>query len=204
MKGGCRYGMPQQILCDNGPCWSARGLGLSGLEAWLVRLNVDVIHGRPYHPQTQGKEERFHRTLKAEVISTRQNWNDLGHCAEAFAKWQEVYNFERTHESNNDEIPGDHYHPSDRCYAEEMESVEVDSHYLDRDLKRKVDRSGNISLKGCLYYVGVGLHGDRVGLRANSEGYTVYYGWKLLGLIDPKTEAKKKGRSTAMREVGSD
>ena len=46
---------------------------------WLLRLGVGVSHGRPYHPQTQGKDERFHRTLKAEVLSGRQ-FADLAAC----------------------------------------------------------------------------------------------------------------------------
>lgn len=196
-----RYGMPQQILCDNGPCWSARGIGLSGLEAWLIRLDVDVIHGRPYHPQTQGKEERFHRTLDVEVISTRKNWHDLAHCARAFAPWRQVYNFERPHESLGDEVPGNYYQPSTRCYSDQLEAGEVSAHYLDGDLTRKVDRSGNISLHGCHYYVGVGLQGERVGLRACEEGYTVHYAWKLLGMIDPRTGVKTQSRTTPIKKI---
>jgi transposase InsO family protein len=39
------------------------------LRVWLLKLGVDVIYARPHHPQTKGKNERFHRTLKAEVLS---------------------------------------------------------------------------------------------------------------------------------------
>ena len=68
-----RYGVPGAILSDNGPPWGSRGRdgNWTRLGAWLVRRGVRVLHGRPGHPQTQGKEERFHRTFKAEAIGAR-------------------------------------------------------------------------------------------------------------------------------------
>jgi len=57
-----RYGLPENLLCDNAPPWSGCGGEWTALAIWLVRLGIRVLHGRPYHPQTQGKEERFHRT----------------------------------------------------------------------------------------------------------------------------------------------
>src|SRR5579872_1993809 len=65
-----RYGVPERILADNGPPWGEPEGGWTVLAVWLLRLGIGLTHGRPYHPQTQGKDERFHRTLKAEVIST--------------------------------------------------------------------------------------------------------------------------------------
>ena len=60
-----RYGLPKAILTDNGSPWgTCGGTGPSGFEVWLMRLGVRLLHGRPYHPQTQGKDERFHRTLE--------------------------------------------------------------------------------------------------------------------------------------------
>ena len=64
-----RYGLPDRILADNGGPWgNANANPWTRLGLWLLQLGVSVSHGRPYHPQTQGKEERFHRTLKAEVL----------------------------------------------------------------------------------------------------------------------------------------
>ena len=60
-----RYGLPDQMLMDNGPPWGdTGGEPFTIFSVWLLRLGVAVSHGRPRHPQTQGKDERFHRTLK--------------------------------------------------------------------------------------------------------------------------------------------
>ena len=61
------------MLMDNGTPWAVthRRGGYTKLSVWLLRHNIRVIHGRPYHPETQGKEERFHRTLQAEVLRGR-------------------------------------------------------------------------------------------------------------------------------------
>jgi len=92
-----RYGLPDRILCDNGPPWGdAHGMPTT-LGVWLLLHGVKVSHGRPYHPQTQGKEERFHKTLKAEVLSRRTVWKDLADCQGAFDKWREIYNHKRPH-----------------------------------------------------------------------------------------------------------
>lgn len=55
------YGLPVQILCDNGPAWSCsqHRNAVGKLEAWLIRVGVEVIHGRPYHPQTRAKRNAF-------------------------------------------------------------------------------------------------------------------------------------------------
>jgi transposase InsO family protein len=67
-----RYGLPLAMLMDGGSRWSDPGGDpLTRFSVWLMRLGVRVAHGRPYHPRTQGKEERFHRTFKAEVTSGR-------------------------------------------------------------------------------------------------------------------------------------
>jgi transposase InsO family protein len=74
-----RYGLPLAMLMDGGLPWSYPGEALTAFSVWLMRLGVRVKHGRPRHPQTQGKEERFHRTFKAEVVSGR-SFRDLSDC----------------------------------------------------------------------------------------------------------------------------
>src|SRR5215203_2419228 len=67
-----RYGLPVAILTDNGPPWGTSGAGgVTALEAWLLRLGVGLWHGRAYHPQTQGKVERFPGTVAAALPDHR-------------------------------------------------------------------------------------------------------------------------------------
>jgi len=68
-----QYGLPAQINTDNGAPWGSPSSPgqLTPLTIWLVRLGIKVTWSRPRHPQTNGKNERFHRSLKAEVLSGR-------------------------------------------------------------------------------------------------------------------------------------
>ena len=68
-----RYGMPHTILVDNGSPWgSDLSHPFTPLTVWIVHLGIRVVHSRPYHPQTLGKLERFHRSLKAELLQGGQ------------------------------------------------------------------------------------------------------------------------------------
>lgn len=64
LAGGAHWGLPAMVLSDNGTCFA--GVGGNGVtfEALLAAAGIRWIHSRPYHPQTCGKIERFHSTLK--------------------------------------------------------------------------------------------------------------------------------------------
>jgi len=193
-----RCGLPRQILCDHGSPWGT-GLredggtnGRTKLSVWLMRLGVDLIHGKPRHPQTQGKEERFHRTLGVEVLKRETVWRDLAHCQGAFDRWSRIYNEERPHEALGMRVPGDVYQPSRRSYPEQM--AEVESYYLGGDELRQVRSKGEITFGNRTYAVGAALIGEVVALRPGAAGcYDVYYCWKKLGVIDPARAVKDKG-----------
>src|SRR5882757_11173705 len=66
------HGLPQALFVDNGTPWGdASGARWTKFGVWLLKLGVGLIHSRPYHPQSRGKNERFHRTLKAELLALR-------------------------------------------------------------------------------------------------------------------------------------
>lgn len=165
-----KYGLPDKILTDNGSPWGTAGnLNKSGesvlsmLEIWLIRLNVRVVHGRPYHPQTQGKEERFHRTLKTELLNYEQ-FKNIHHCQTRFDKWRTKYNQERPHQAIAYKTPSDLYTQSIRAFPESLSPVE----YPSGDIVRKVESTGCIRYKGQRIKVGRGLTSQIVGVRATN------------------------------------
>jgi hypothetical protein len=93
-------------LTEVRPRKSSTSQSYTPLTVWLLRLDVAVAHGRPYHPQTQGKEERFHRTLSLELLS-RRSFRDLADCRRQFAPWRDDYNLRRPHQALGMETPAD-------------------------------------------------------------------------------------------------
>lgn len=156
-----RYGLPTQVLWDNGAPWgSGGGREFTSLDVWLMRLGIGVIHGQPYHPQTQGKEERFHRTLKAEVLG-RGGWRDCQDVQQAFDRWRPVYNHQRPHDALDLATPASRYQISQRTYPETLPSVDYD----DGVEVRKVGDGGWISYRSRQCKVGRAFVGQLVGIR---------------------------------------
>ena len=106
------YGLPDALLSDNGPQFAGFRGGYTRLERWLMDLNILPIHGRILHPQTQGKIERFHRTMKAELL--REPFRDLAEATEKFAAWRWKYNEIRPHSALGMKPPATVYTPSSR------------------------------------------------------------------------------------------
>jgi transposase InsO family protein len=156
-----QYGLPEQMLMDNGAPWGDdRAHPYTQLSAWLLRLGIGVLHGRPYHPQTQGKEERLHRTLQAELLS-RSQLASLAESQAAFDAWREVYNGLRPHEALQLQPPATRYGPSPRPFPEVLPPVE----YPPGVMVRKVDSAGRIGFQGRACYVGKAFRGLPVALR---------------------------------------
>ena len=156
-----RYGMPRAMLMDNGPPWGDEAGSQTRWTVWLMRQGIRVTHGRAYHPQTQGKEERFHRTLKAEVLQGRE-FADLPECQRRFDVWREVYNHERPHESLGLSVPASRFRASEREYQGHPAAWE----YSPGMEVRKVDSSGKYSFRGRQYKAGKAYVGQQLGLRA--------------------------------------
>jgi len=107
-------GLPEELLCDNAFGNKPQLPGLSWFEARLIRLGVRVAHGRPYHPQTQGKLERLHGTLEREVFP-RLPRDALPEFQAGLDHWRQcVYNPLRPHEALGDRPPLVRWRPSPR------------------------------------------------------------------------------------------
>jgi transposase InsO family protein len=177
-----RYGLPERITCDNGSPWGSRGrYYYTGLGVWLLRLGIGLSHSRPYHPQTQGKDERFHRTLEVEVLRY-QLGTTLLQWQQHFDHWRVVYNTERPHEALSLAVPASRYQPSHRRYPELLPAIE----YGPADMVRKVRRFGHIKYEGREYHVGSAFYGLHVALRPTTiDGlFDVYFCHHKIGKLD--------------------
>ena len=176
-----RYGLPDQILCDNGPPWGSPSSDLTLLSFWLLRQGIQVLHGRPRHPQTQGKDERFHRTLKDELL-TRHDWPDLSKTQQRFEIFREDYNHHRPHHALELNVPASRYRVSPRSFTHENPPIQ----YAPDELTRTVRSGGQITLNNHTYYIGRALATQTVVLRPHKreDHYTVCIGSIPLGLID--------------------
>jgi len=155
------YGLPERMLMDNGSPWGDDAHTPNTiLTAWLIRLGVQISHGRPYHPQTQGKDERLHRTLQEELLS-RHPFTHMALCQFHFDRWRDVYNFERPHEALQMQSPINRYLPSRRPFPEVLPPILYDP----TDIVRKVDESGKISFRNKCFRVGRAFRYNPVALR---------------------------------------
>jgi transposase InsO family protein len=178
-----RYGLPDAFFVDNGAPWGdSGGSRWTGLRVWLLRLGVDVVFARPYHPQSRGKNERFHRTMKAEVFALRR-FRDLPELQRAFDAWRTVYNLERPHEALAMDVPASRYHPSARSMPDRIPDVDYDS----GDILRRVPTTKTyISFKGRQWRVPQAFRGERLAIRPSSQDghYGIFFGSRQVATID--------------------
>jgi transposase InsO family protein len=154
-----RYGVPDAMLMDHGSPWwaSSNPAGLSRLSVFLLKQGIRLRHGRVRHPQTQGKVERFHRTL-----GERLRWwglpTDLRGFRAALARFRTEYNHVRPHEALDHQPPATHFAPSRRPYRATPPPWE----YPCGSEVRAVDHTGSISLEGRRVFVAEGLADEAV------------------------------------------
>jgi transposase InsO family protein len=160
------YGLPAAMLMDNGSPWGSAGAQpFTAFSLWLIRLGIRVAHGRPYHPQTQGKDERFHRTLKFEVLR-HFNFTSLEHCQREFDAFRDRYNLKRPHDALGLETPVTRYRPSPIPFPESLPPIEYPA-----ELEvRRVQAEGWFSYRGRLFRISKALRGLPVALRQSELG----------------------------------
>lgn len=122
------YGLPDSILSDNGSQFAGFRKGYTQFERWLMELDILPIHGRIKHPQTQGKIERFHRTMKQELLN-HISISNIDDAEVQFGDWREKYNNIRPHEALGMKTPGQVYIASPRAYPEKIQDWEYGGEY---------------------------------------------------------------------------
>jgi transposase InsO family protein len=145
-----KHGLPDAILTDHGtPWWSTtNGHGLTWLSVALLKQGIKLLWSGYRHPQTQGKVERFHRTLKDGIrFNGRPTlWSDWQPLLE---KYRCNYNEVRPHESLGMKTPSKRYAPSKLAYNPDPPQWE----YPERAEVKRLNVQGCLSLNGRYYFV---------------------------------------------------
>lgn len=174
------HGAPASLLCDNGAVFTAtpRG-GKVLLQAELERLGIAAKNSRPYHPQTCGKVERLHQTLKRYLArqAPAPTLADLQRQLDGFTRY---YNARRPHRALGGRTPLQAF--GARVKARPPGSLSADTHFRVR--QDKVDPSGTVTLRhdSRLHHIGIGRAHKRGG-RSSSSSPTVRSGFS------PQTQA---------------
>lgn len=161
-EAAATYGLPRSVLSDNGAIYTASYRGAStGLEIDLAALGIAFKHGKPYHPQTQGKVERYHKTLK-KWLARRPAALTLGELQAQIDRFVHLYNEERPHKARG--CP-----PMHAWRAMDKATPTVDGQPVLATTKvrhDKVDKTGCVTLRyrSKLHHLGLGRRhvGQRV------------------------------------------
>jgi transposase InsO family protein len=148
------YGMPASTLTDNGSVYTSRFTGgRNGFEYLLAALHIQQKNGHPNHPQTQGKIERFHQTLKR-WLTRQPPANDLAELQTQLDQFAEQYNTRRPHRALDRATPAQAYTARPKAVPA---STPIAGHFRIRF--DHVDPHGKISLRraGRMHHLGVGI-----------------------------------------------
>jgi len=182
VKAFRRYGLPARMAVDNGAPWGDCGHNPYTLfTVWLIETGVAVSHSRPYHPQTLGKDERFHRSLKAEALSGPP-FAGLAQAQAGLDRWRDVYNHERPHEALAMATPLERYRVSQCCYSETVTPFD----YAPDDIVRRVQQKGETAVLGRTVKLPKAFHGKQVAFRpTQTDGvYDAYFRHQKIQTID--------------------
>ncbi|WP_394289089.1 integrase core domain-containing protein, partial [Microbacterium sp.] len=148
------HGAPAATLTDNGRVFTTRATGTrNGFEQLLASLGVQQLGGRPFHPQTQGKVERFHQTLKR-WLAAQPTAADLPALQAQLDTFRHHYNHDRPHRALARRTPL-------TAYEATLKASPADNpdHGTWRIRHDRVDRFGKLTLRraGRLHHLGIGI-----------------------------------------------
>jgi transposase InsO family protein len=165
------WGYPASFLTDNGLIFSTQArYGLAGAtEHELFALGIKAKHSRPYHPQTCGKVERFHQTLK-KFLQAQDDIGTKKQLQREIDRFVSYYNEVRPHRGIGRKTPASVYGAREKARPTGA-VVPTDGRRLRLD---KVDKTGAVTLRyrGRLHHIGIGA---------------AYKGWRIAMLVDDRT-----------------
>lgn len=172
------FGLPDAIRSDGGPPFASTGpAGLTRLSVWWLELGIRVERIAPGKPQQNGRHERMHRTLKADV----EIQANVNRQQRAFDLWRREFNDERPHEALAMKTPAKVYGPSSHRYPRKLLKFEPSTW----NYAAQVDKSGFIRFARRKVFVSSALRHINVELERVAETkWKVRWGAILLGHID--------------------
>jgi hypothetical protein len=178
------YGLPRQLLSDNGSYFTGRLHGVEvAFERRLAAVGVELICAAPAHPQTLGKLERFHRTLK-EWLHDGGPATDVEQLQALLDRFRTHYNEQRPHQGIGDLTPAERYLPA-RPLAELTLAERDRPPYPKHTVVRKVTPSGNVGYDRLLINVGRRWAGARVHIDHVDQLIHIYHGNELVRSLLP-------------------
>jgi transposase InsO family protein len=158
-----RNGLPNAILFDHGSLWwgTSSVLGLTWLSVWFLKQDIKLIYSGVRHPQTQGKIERFHRTM-AESVRHKGKPDTLADWQRFLDQFRESYNQERPHEALGMAVPASRYRPSLRQYNPNPKEWE----YPAGTTVKRLNDEGMLEVSGRRHFVCEALSGERVSVES--------------------------------------
>lgn len=167
-----RYGVPEAMLMDHGtPWWSnTNGHGLTWLSVNLIKQGIKLYWSGIRHPQTQGKVERFHRTLKDSILRGERP-RTLASLDEAFKCFRREYNYIRPHEALEMAVPADRYEPSQRMYNPNPPSWQ----YPQGSIAKRLNPQGCLDYKRRRYFVCEALRSEYVRIEHVDNNILISY-----------------------------
>jgi len=178
------FGLPDAILMDHGAPWYATSHpeGLSRIMILLIKQGIRPILSGVGHPQTQGKVERFHRTLSRHLKwrGVPQEFDEM--CTE-LARFRRIYNEVKPHDSLDRRTPAECYHSSSRSYDPSPPEWE----YPGGATIRKLTPQGTLHWDGNLYFVCQAIPDERVWVRKVDHRLIVVYRDLMVREINTKT-----------------
>ena len=154
-EAAARYGFPASVLSDNGAIFTAAARnGVCVMESELLRLGIAYKHSRPYHPQTCGKVERYHQTMK-KYLSKHRTPRSVAELQGHIDRFVTYYNEVRPHRSIGRRPPAEVFAARSKA-APSGTKLSPPPHCRVR--QDKIDRFGVVTLRyrSRLYHVGVG------------------------------------------------
>lgn len=183
------FGLPGQLLSDNGLCFTGRLHGLVvSFERQVMQAGVTFLHSRPYHPQTCGKVERLHATCQQYLQHHHQPPATLTQAQQQLDAFRTHYNTIRPHQALDGAAPADRYRPGTGTLLPIVELPPAD-HNPTGSLRRLVTDRGTISYAGHRVILGTRWAGVSVGVLRERGNAHIYYGQSLISTIFIGTNA---------------